>query len=47
MTKQIQQYTITKKIAKHGRQSVIIIPSVLQEMLRPGMLIELKIEVKQ
>jgi len=39
-------YTITKKIAKHGKQAVIIVPTILQEVLQPGMLVELNIEVK-
>jgi len=29
-----KQYTITKKIAKHGKQVVIIVPKVLQEELK-------------
>ena len=40
-----QTFTITKKIAKHGKQAVIIIPTVLQEQLRPGTLIELRLDV--
>lgn len=39
-----KQFVITKKIAKHGKQSVIIIPALLQEHLQPGMLAEIKIE---
>ena len=41
----IQSYTITKKIAKHGRQAVIIIPTMLQDSLAPGKLVEVKIEI--
>lgn len=40
-----KQYTITKKIAKHGTQSIIIIPSFLQEQLCPGRLVELQIKM--
>ncbi len=40
-----QTFIITKKIAKHGKQAVIIIPALLQERLQPGMLAEIKIEV--
>ena len=40
-----KSFTITKKIAKHGNQAVIIIPSVLQEHLKPGVLAEIKIEI--
>ncbi len=41
----MKQYTITKKIAKHGKQAVIIIPPMLQDSLAPGKLVEVKIEV--
>ena len=40
-----QTFTITKKIAKHGKQAVIIIPTILQEQLRPGTLIELRLDI--
>jgi len=40
-----KSFTITKKIAKHGSQAVLIIPRVLQEQLSPGKLIEVKIEI--
>ncbi len=38
-------YTITKKISKHGKQSVIVIPSFLKEDLKPKTIVELKITV--
>lgn len=38
-------YTITKKIAKHGNQAVIVIPSFLQEELKPKTIVEVKINV--
>ena len=38
-------FTITKKIAKHGKQAVIIIPTLLQEQLSPGTLAEIRIEI--
>ncbi len=38
-------YTITKKIAKHGKQSVIVIPSFLQEDLRPKTIVEVRINI--
>ena len=40
-----KSFTITKKIAKHGTQAVIIIPSFLQEHLSPGLLTKITIEV--
>ncbi len=38
-------YTITKRIAKHGVQSVIVIPSFLKEELKPKTIVEVKINV--
>jgi hypothetical protein len=40
-----QKITITKKIAKHGRQSVIVIPSVLSNLIQHGMLVKVTIDV--
>ena len=36
-------YTITKKISKHGNQSIIVLPSFLKEELKPKTIVELKI----
>ena len=42
-----KQYTITKRIAKHGKQAVIIVPTILQAFLHPGKVVEITItEVK-
>jgi hypothetical protein len=40
-----KQFTITKRIAKHGKQIVIIIPSFLREHLKPGILAEIRIAI--
>lgn len=40
-----KSFTITKKIAKHGTQSVIVIPSFLSEELKPRTIVEIKINV--
>ena len=40
-----QQFVITKKIAKHGTQAVIIIPKILEFQLKPGTLAEIVIDV--
>ena len=40
-----KSFTITKRIAKHGKQAVIIVPAMLQEHLKPGNLVEIKIEI--
>jgi len=41
----LKQFTITKKIAKHGNQAIICIPEVLKNKLKPGTLVEIKIEI--
>ena len=38
-------YTITKKIAKHGAQAVIVIPSFLKNELKPQTIVEVRINV--
>ncbi len=38
-------FTITKKIAKHGKQAIIVIPRMLQEVLKPSTIVELRIKV--
>lgn len=40
-----QKYTITKRIAKHGEQAVIIVPALLQDKLQPGTLAKIDIEI--
>jgi hypothetical protein len=40
-----KQFAITKKIAKHGSQSIIVIPRILEQQLRPGTIVELSINV--
>ncbi len=38
-------YIITKKIAKHGNQAVIVIPSFLNDELKPRTVVEVKITI--
>jgi hypothetical protein len=38
-------FTLTKRIAKHGHQSIIVIPKLIEEMLKPGTIVELNIEI--
>ena len=40
-----KEFTITKKIAKHGSNSIIVIPKILQGELKPKMIVELNIKV--
>jgi antitoxin component of MazEF toxin-antitoxin module len=45
MKSQTESYIITKKIAKHGNQAVIVIPSVLHRKLRPQTLVKVTIDI--
>jgi len=40
-----EEYVITKKIAKHGKQAIIVIPKILENKLSPGTIAKLTIEV--
>lgn len=41
----MRQHIITKRIAKHGSQSIIVIPRVIEQDLKPGTLVKLTIDV--
>jgi len=43
--KENKKYTITKKIAKHGSQSIIVIPRILENSLKPGTIVQLDINI--
>jgi hypothetical protein len=40
-----KQHIITKKIAKHGSQSIIVIPRLIEQDLKPGTIVKLTIDV--
>jgi hypothetical protein len=40
-----KKFTITKKIAKHGTQSIIVIPRILESHLKPGTIAEITINI--
>ncbi|MBU0959213.1 MAG: hypothetical protein KKB31_04695 [Nanoarchaeota archaeon] len=40
-----KKFSITKRIAKHGSQAIIVIPRVLEQKLKPGTIVELKINI--
>lgn len=42
-----RKFIITKRIAKHGSQAVIVIPRILENQLKPGTITQLTIEVMQ
>lgn len=41
----MKQFVITKKIAKHGKQNVVVIPRVLEEELKPGTIAKITFDV--
>ncbi len=41
----MKQYTITKRIAKHGSQAIIVIPKILEKDLKPGTIAQVTINV--
>ena len=41
----MQKSGLTKKVAKHGSQAVIVIPKILENKLKPGTIAELTIDV--
>ncbi len=41
----MRQYVITKRIAKHGSQAIIVVPRVLEGYLKPKTLVKLTIDV--
>ena len=45
MQKMSKSFTITKRIAKHGDQSIIVIPSILTEYLSPKTLVKVTIDI--
>jgi hypothetical protein len=40
-----KNFVITKRIAKHGAQAVIVIPSILKNQINHGMLVKVTIDV--
>ena len=42
-----QQIVITKRIAKHGKQAIIVVPRILEDHLKPGTMVKLSIDIVQ
>lgn len=40
-----KSFTITKRIAKHGKQAIIVIPKLIEKSLKPGTIVEIRIEI--
>jgi len=41
----VKQYIITKRIAKHGSQAIIVIPRILEQELKPKTIVKLTIDI--
>jgi len=41
----LKSYTITKNIAKHGKNSIIVIPSILRDELKPKTTVKVTIDI--
>ncbi len=41
----MKEFTITKRIAKHGSQGIIVIPRLLQKELSAGTVVEVRLKV--
>lgn len=41
----VKQFTLIKKIAKHGNQAIIVIPKIIEQTLKPGTIVQINIEV--
>ena len=40
-----KRYVITKKVAKHGSQAIVVIPRFLESHLKPGTIAKFTIDV--
>ncbi len=40
-----EQIVITKRIAKHGNQAIIIVPRILENKLKPKTIVKLTIDI--
>jgi len=40
-----KSFRITKRVAKHGSQAIVVIPRILESELKPGTVVELKIDI--
>jgi len=42
---EMKQFVITKKIAKHGSQAVVVIPRILEDELKPKTVVKITFDV--
>ncbi len=41
----MKQFIITKRIAKHGKQAILVIPRLLESELKPGTIVKVTMDV--
>jgi hypothetical protein len=41
----MKRFTITKKIAKHGTQAIVVIPRILESELKPGTIVKVTMDI--
>jgi len=41
----MKSFVITKKIAKHGSQAIVVIPRLLEGELKPGTVVKMTLDV--
>jgi len=41
----MKQFILTKKIAKHGKQAIIVMPALLKNELKPNTVVKLTIDI--
>ena len=41
----MKQFIITKRIAKHGKQAILVIPKLLETELKPGTVVKVTMDV--
>jgi len=41
----LKNFVITKRIAKHGNQAIIVIPKLLEQELMPGIIAKITIDI--
>ena len=43
--RELSEITLTKQVAKHGSQSIIILPKFLESEIQPKDIIEIKLKI--
>lgn len=41
----MKQFIITKRIAKHGKQAILVIPKLLETELKPGTVVKVTMDI--